>query len=74
MVAAVVTPIKRLRVCKAYTRCATLMSAGVGLPGISVFSDNVDQIRNGSGGSLPGSCACNSMDKIVAPVRLVNPS
>src|SRR5262245_31918585 len=35
IVAAVVTPMRRLRACKAYTRCVTLTSAGAG----SVFSD-----------------------------------
>src|ERR671910_1060439 len=39
IVAAVVIPITRLTACKAYTRCATLTSAGDGSPGSTIVSD-----------------------------------
>src|SRR5688572_14224741 len=39
IVAAVVIPITRLSACKAYTRCATLTSAGDGSPGTTIVSD-----------------------------------
>src|SRR5688572_6435870 len=57
MVAAVITPTRTLRACRAYTRLVTLTRAGAGSAGTSMFSDIrvAASAHHGDSGSLRAS-------------------
>src|SRR4029450_4554789 len=75
MVAAVVTPIRRLRACKAYIRWVTVTSGGAGSAATSVFSDMSVAASAHHGGVLILDCVCvKCMGRQLHSLQLSPPS